>query len=130
MMQVSRRSRRGFIARAASIAGLAIAPSQSLLANSDTGQVLRECVGLRLHLTGMQSSDSGRVKVLSLEEYSDAATDQFTLRMRGRRGRRLPEGIYTANNWAGLPAFDVHIVPAGIDGRDREIYVASFALLN
>ena len=40
---------------------------------------------------------------------------------------RLSEGLYAVSNWDGHPDFDLHVRPTGVDSRDRELYMASFA---
>ena len=125
------RSRRGFLgACAAGLAALGLAPVRARAADPVGSEGFSAMVGDRFYLANHSSPDQGRVKMIALEEVDVAPElDQFHVRFRGRRGARLPEGMYAVTNWDGHPYFDVHVLPTGVDSRNRELYLASFAQL-
>ena len=133
------RSRRGFIgSTAAALAALGLAPASALgsetlgYANSETlGYAdFSEMVKSKFYLATNDGSAYGNAKLLKVTDMSiEHGVSQFTLRLRGNRTVRLPEGMYYATNWDGHPNFDVYIMSVGDDRRGRALYDASFALL-
>ena len=124
-------SRRGFIGTvAAGLTAMGLAP-RATFADETLGY--GEFLSLkkaRFYFASADGSVGGKVQLIKVEEKSTAdSISQFALTFRGVRGVSLPEGTYTATNWDGLPNFDVHIVPVGVDSRDRELFLATFAQL-
>ncbi|MCZ6640290.1 MAG: hypothetical protein O7F71_01830 [Gammaproteobacteria bacterium] len=113
---------------AAGLAALWLPPIRAGAAASIGSQAFAAMVGDRFHLANYSGTDQGIAKLISVEQIGVAAElDQFHLRFRGRRGVRLSEGLYAVTNWNGHPNFDLHVLPTGVDRRDRELYIASFA---
>ena len=106
-------------------------PSLRVFAADEIGsQAFAAMVGDRFHLAGVNGTEEGTVKLMSVEEVGAAPElDQFYLHLRGRRGKRLSEGLYYVSNSQGNPNFDLHVQPTGVAGRGRELYTASFALI-
>jgi hypothetical protein len=113
---------------AAGLTALGLLPVRAGAAEPIGSQAFAEMVGDRFYLANYTELDEGVVRLMSVEEINVAPElEQFQLNLRGRRGRRLPEGLYTVTNWVGNPNFDLHVLPTGVDKRNRELYLACFA---
>ncbi len=113
---------------ATGLAALGLLPLRTSAAEPLECRAYAAMVGDRFYLANHSSPDRGKVRLISVEEIGVAPElDQFHLRFRGRRGGRLSEGFYAVTNWNGHPYFDLHVLPTGVDRRDREFYIASFA---
>ena len=124
-------SRRRFMSACAAVLAAAGFPSMKAFAADEIGsEAFATMVKDRFHLASYDGADEGIVKLISCKETGDAPElDQFYLHLRGRRNRRLAEGRYFVSNWSGHPNFDLHVQPTDVDSRNREHYVASFALI-
>ncbi len=124
-------SRRRFMgACAAVVAALGFPSVRAFAADPIGSEAFATMVKDRFHLASYTGTDEGIVKLISCDDIDVAPElDQFYLHMRGRRHKRLSEGRYFVSNWNGHPNFDLHVQPTTVDSRDREHYVASFALI-
>lgn len=122
-------SRRRFMgACAAGLTALGFLPARASAQEMIGSGAYAEMVGDRFYLANYTGLDGGTVRLMSVDEIGvEPALDQFQLRLRGRRGRRLSEGLYAVTNWVGNPNFDLHVLPTGVDRRNRELYLACFA---
>jgi len=122
-------SRRRFMGTcAAGLTALGLLPVRAGAAEEIGSEAFAAMVGDRFYLANYTGLGGGTVKLMSVDEISVAPElDQFQLHLRGRRGRRLSEGLYTVTNWVGNPNFDLHVLPTGVDRRNRELYLACFA---
>ena len=124
-------SRRRFMGACAAVVAALGFPSIKANASDPIGsQAFAAMVKDRFHLASYTGTDEGILKLISCEDIGDAPElDQFYLRLRGRRGKRLSEGLYYVSNSQGNPNFDLHVQPTGVDSRNRELYIATFALI-
>ena len=124
-------SRRRFMSACAAVLAAAGIPSMKAFAADEIGsEAFATMVKDRFHLASYGGTDEGTVKLISCEETGAAPElDQFYLHLRGRRGKRLSEGLYYVSNSQGNPNFDLHVQPTGVDSRNRELYIATFALI-
>ncbi len=124
-------SRRGFIGTVAmALAALGFGPVRAFGAETLGLEDFAAMVRTRFHLANADGTAHSRVRLLSVEDTSiESGVSQFNLHFRGNRTVELPEGMYYATNWSGLPNFDVHIQMVGTDSKGRALYRASFAQL-
>jgi Domain of unknown function (DUF6916) len=125
------RSRREFIGSVAVTAGaLSLAPGWALAEDTLALADYTEMLKTTFFLANADGTASGKAKLVRIfSSPTNNGLSQFSLKFRGNAGVSLPEGMYLADNWAGLPQFDIHIIPVGVNAKGRELYMAHFAHL-